>query len=156
MVAKFRRNCLPDFPKLERRSRARVRVDRCDSLFDNFWRVALLALLVSLCSCDDPFDPDSKQIAHGYRLRRIGNPSQFAFLAPYDTGGLIVDEIGWRKPFILARASGSQYWDRIDTDRAEHVRISDAQRRSDSDLRSIPIETAEIAWNHLKQHKRIW
>jgi hypothetical protein len=52
----------------------------------------------------DPFDPDSKEIAHGYRLKRIANPSQFAFLAPCDSGGLIVDEIGWRKPFILAPA----------------------------------------------------
>lgn len=128
-----------------------------DNLFDNFWRVALLALLVSFCSCEDYlFDPDSKQIAQGYRLKRIGNPSEFALLVPYDTGGLIIDEIGWRKPFILARASGSQYWDRINTDRAEHIRISDAQHMSDSDLQSIPIETAEIAWNHLKRHERIW
>jgi hypothetical protein len=128
-----------------------------DDLLHNFWRVAFLALLVCLCSCGgDPFDRDSKQIAHGYRLKRTGDPSQFAFLAPYDTGGLIIDEIGWRKPFILARASGSQYWDRINTDRAEHIRVSDAQRRSDPDLRSIPIESADIAWNHLKRHKRIW
>jgi hypothetical protein len=89
-------------------------------------------------------------------LKRIGNSSEFALLAPYNTGGLIIDEIGWRKPFILARASGSQYWDRINTDRAEHIRISDAQRRSDPDLRSIPIESADIAWNHLKRHKRVW
>jgi hypothetical protein len=98
-----------------------------DNLFHDFWRVAFLALLVCLCSCEaDPFDRDSKQIAHGYRLKRMRSPSQFALLAPYDTGGLIIDEIGWRKPFILARASGSQYWDRINTDRAEHIRISDA------------------------------
>jgi len=128
-----------------------------DDLLPNFWRVAILALFACLCSCEgDPFDSNSKEIAHGYRLKRIGNPSQFAFVAPYDTGGLIIDEIGWRKPFILARASGSQYWDRINTDRAEHIRISDAQRRSDPDLRSIPIESADIAWNHLKRHKRIW
>jgi hypothetical protein len=158
MAAKFRPNCLPDFPNWrETFSRGRLRVYRCDNLFDNFWRVALLALLVGFCSCEgDPFDRDSKEIAQGYRLKRIGNSSRFAFLAPYDTGGLMIDEIGWRKPFILARASGSQYWDRINTDRAEHIRISDAQRMSDSDLRSIPIETAEIAWNHLKRHKRIW
>ena len=100
-----------------------------NNLFHNFWRVAFLALLVSFCSCEgDPFDSNSKQIAHGYRLKRIGNSSQFALLAPYDTGGLIIDEVGWRKPFILARASGSQYWDRIDTDRAEHIRITDAER----------------------------
>jgi hypothetical protein len=122
-----------------------------------FWRVACLALFVCLGSCEgDPFDRDAKQIAHGYRLKRIGNPSQFALLAPYDTGGLIIDEIGWRKPFILARASGSQYWDRINTDRAEHIRISDVQRRSDPNLRSIPIESADIAWNHLKRYKRMW
>jgi hypothetical protein len=126
-------------------------------LFHNFLRVAFLALLVCLCSCEgDQFDRYSKEIAHGYRLKRMGNPSQFAFVAPYDTGGLIIDEIGWRKPFILARASGSQYWDRINTDRAEHIRISDAQRRSDPELRSIPIESTDIAWNHLKRHKRMW
>ena len=128
-----------------------------NDLFHNFWRVAFPALLVCFCSCEgDLFDSNSKQIAHGYRLKRIGNPSQFAFLAPYDTGGLIVDEIGWRKPFILARASGSEYWDRIDTNRAEHIRISDAERRSDPRYRSIPVESAAIAWSHLEQHKRMW
>ena len=128
-----------------------------DNLLRNFQRAAFLALFVCLCSCEgDPFDRDSKQIAHGYRLKRIGNPSQFALVAPYDTGGLIINEIGWHKPFILFRASGSQYWDRINTDRAEHIRISEVQRRSDADLRSIPIENADIAWNHLKRHKRMW
>ena len=130
---------------------------RSNNLFHDFWRVVFLALLVCFCSCEgDPFDSDSKQIAHGYRLKRIGNPSQFAFLAPYDTGGLIMDEVGWRKPFILARASGSEYWDRIDTDRAERIRISDAERRSDPRYRSIPIESAAIAWSHLERHKRLW
>ena len=128
-----------------------------DNLLRNFRRAAFLALFVCLCSCEsDPFDRDSKQIAHGYRLKRIGNPSQFALVAPYDIGGLIINEIGWHKPFILFRASGSQYWDRINTDRAEHIRISEVQRRSDPDLRPIPIESADIAWNHLKRHKRMW
>ena len=80
-----------------------------NNLFRTFWHVAFVAMLVCLCSCDDYlFGSDSKQIAHGYRLKRIGNPSQYALLAPYDTGGLIVDEIGWHKPFILARAGGSE------------------------------------------------
>ncbi|HYK23611.1 MAG TPA: hypothetical protein VEU75_02980 [Candidatus Acidoferrum sp.] len=128
-----------------------------DNLLRNFQRAAFLTLFVCLCSCEgDPFDRDSKQIAHGYRLKRIGNPRQFALVAPYDTGGLIINEIAWHKPFILFRASGSQYWDRINTDRAEHIRISEVQRRSDPDLRSIPIESADIAWNHLKRHKRMW
>jgi hypothetical protein len=102
------------------------------------------------------FGSDSKEIAHRYRLKRIGNPSQFVLLAPYDTGGLIIEEIGWPKPFILARAFGSQYWDRIDSDHAEHIRISDAERRLDQRYRSIPVENAEAAWNHLKRPKRMW
>ena len=126
-------------------------------MFHNFWRVAFLAVLVCFCSCEgDLFNFNSKQIAHGYRLKRIGDPSQFAFLAPYDTGGLIIDEVGWRKPFILVRGSGSEYWDRIDTNRAEHIRISDAQRRTDPRYRSIPVESAAIAWSHLERRKRIW
>ena len=139
------------------KKRAESKKKKFGYLFLGFGRVVFLALFVFLWSCEGHlFDSDSKEIAHGYRLKRIGNPSQFALLAPYDTGGLIIDEIGWRKPFILARASGSQYWDRINTDRAEHIRISDAQRRSDPFLRSIPIESADIAWNHLKRHKRMW
>jgi hypothetical protein len=128
-----------------------------NNLFRTFWRAALVALLVCLCSCDDYlFGSNSKQIAHGYRLKRIDNPCQYALLAPNDTGGLIVDEIGWQKPFILARAAGSEYWDRIDTDRAEHVRISDAQRRSNPGLRSIPIQDVGAAWNQLEAHKPMW
>jgi hypothetical protein len=91
-----------------------------------------------------------------YRLKRMGDPSQFALLVPYDTGGIIIDEIGWRKPFIIARAAGSQYWDRIDTDHAEHIRISDSQRMSNPNYGTIPIENADMAWHHLKPHKRMW
>jgi len=128
-----------------------------NNLFRTFWHVAFLALFVSLCSCDeDLFGSDAKQIAHGYRLKRIGVPGPYALLAPYDTGGLIIDEIGWSKPFILARAAGSEYWDRIDTDHAEHIRISDAQRRSNPALRAIPIEAADVAWNQLNPRKRLW
>jgi len=130
---------------------------RRNSLFLSFCRVVFVALFVFLWSCEgDLFDSGSKEIAHGYRLKRTGDPSQFALLAPYDTGGIIIDEIGWRKPFIIARAGGSQYWDRIDTDHAEHIRISDAQRRSNPNYQNIPIENAETAWNHLKPHERIW
>ena len=128
-----------------------------NNLFLSLGRVVFLALFIFLWSCEGHlFDSGSKEIAHGYRLKRIGDPSRFALLAPYDTGGIIIDEIGWRKPFIIARAGGSQYWDRIDTDHAEHIRISDTQRRSDPKYRTIPIENADIAWNHLKPHKRIW
>lgn len=130
---------------------------RRNNLFLSFCVVVFLALSVCLWSCEgDLFGSDSKEIAQGYRLKRIGASSQFALLAPYDTGGIIIDEIGWRKPFIIARAAGSQYWDRIDTDRAEHIRISDSQRMANPNYRTIPVENAHMAWNYLKPHKRMW
>jgi hypothetical protein len=130
---------------------------RHNNLFVSLGRVACLALFVFFWSCEGHlFDSGSREIAHGYRLKRTGDPAQFALIAPYDTGGIIIDEIGWRKPFIIARASGSEYWDRIDTDHAEHTRISDSQRTSNPNYRTIPVENAEVAWNNLKPHKRLW
>jgi hypothetical protein len=128
-----------------------------NNLFPSFCGVVFLALLFCLWSCEgDLFSSDSKEIAHGYRLKRVGDSSQFALLAPYDTGGIIIDEIGWRKPFIIARAAGSQYWDRIDTDHAEHIRISDSQRSSNPNYKTIPVESADMAWHQLNPHKRMW
>ena len=140
------------------KKRAESKKKKFGYLFLGFGRVVFLALFVFLWSCEGHlFDSGSKEIAHGYRLKRIGNPSQFALVAPYDTGGIIIDEIGWRKPFIIVRAAGSQSWDRIDTDHAEHIRISDSQRSSDPNYRTIPVEkNADMAWNHLKSHKRMW
>ena len=130
---------------------------RSDNQFHNFRRVVFLAGLVCFCSCEgDPFDSNSKQIAHGYRLKRIGDSSQFAFLAPYDTGGLIIDEVGWRKPFILAGLLDLNTGTELILIVPNTFRITDAERRSDSRYRSIPIESAAIAWSHLERRKRIW
>ena len=126
-------------------------------LFHNFCRIAFLAAFVCLSSCDSKlFGPDSREIAGGYRLKRVGNPNQFALTIPNESGGLIIDEIGWRKPLIIARASGSDYWEAINTARAQRISISEQQRKSDPVYQSIPIEPAEIAWTKLNRHKRIW
>src|SRR5438094_6761089 len=126
-------------------------------LFHDFSRIASLAAVVCLCSCEaDIFDGDSREIGGGYRLKRAGNPSHFALITPYEKSGLIIDEIGWREPLIFARAAGSQYWDVINTAHAQHIRINDVKRKSDSGYQSIQIETAEAAWSDLEQHKRRW
>jgi hypothetical protein len=126
-------------------------------LSHNFCRIVFLAVLVSLCSCEtNLFGPHSREIAGGYRLKRVGNPNQFALTIPYQTGGLIIDEIGWRKPFILARASGSDYWEAINTARAQHISISDVERKSDPIYQSIQVQPVEIAWRNLNRHKRLW
>jgi hypothetical protein len=127
-------------------------------LSHNFCRIAFLAVLVHLCSCEaNFFGSDSREIAGGYRLKRVGDPNQFSLTIPNESGGLIIDEIGWRKPFIIARASGSEYWDIINTARAQHTRVSDLQRKSDPVYQSIQIEAAELAWRNLNRgRKRLW
>ena len=126
-------------------------------LFYEFRRLAFVALFVCLCSCGSSlFSPDTRQIAGGYRLKRAGNPSQFSLIAPYESGGLIIDEIAWRKPIILARASGSDYWDVINTERAQHIRVSETDRKSDVVYQSIEITPIDIAWMELRPNKRLW
>jgi hypothetical protein len=123
----------------------------------NLCPIALLTAVVWLCSCDaNLFGPESREIAGGYRLKRVNNPNQFALTIPNEDGGLIIDEIGWREPLILARAFGSQYWDVINTAHAQHIRVSDVQRKSDPISQSIQIKSTEIAWKELNPHKRLW
>jgi len=119
--------------------------------------IAFLTVLVWLCSCDaNLFGPESREIAGGCRLKRVDGPDQFALTIPYEDGGLIIDEIGWREPLIFARALGSQYWDVINTARAQHIRVSDLQRKSDPISQSIQMKSAEIAWGELNRNKRLW
>ncbi len=118
--------------------------------FHRFRHIAFLAALVCLGSCDtDPFGPDLREIAGGYRLKRTGDPKQFSLLIPYQTGGLIVDE-------IVARGSGSEYWDVINTARAQHTTISDHDRKSDPVYQSIAITPVDMAWRELQANKRLW
>lgn len=112
-----------------------------------------LAIFLCLCSCSGP---ESREIAGGYRLKRADNPNQFALTIPYQSGGLIIDEIGWREPFIIARASGSDYWEAINTVRAQRISVSDFERKADAIYQSIPIEAAETAWTKLNRRKRLW
>jgi len=126
-------------------------------LSPNFCRIAFLSVVVCLCSCEaNLFGPDLKEIAGGYRLKRGGDANQFALTIPNESGGLIIDEIGWRKPFIVARGSGSEYWDVINTARAQHIRVSDLQRKSDPVYESIHTEPADLAWRDLDRRKRLW
>jgi hypothetical protein len=126
-------------------------------LFQNLWRgLLLLAACASICACGDPFGPDSRELGGGYRLKRVGDPAQFALIIPHESGGLIIDEIGWYQPLIVARATGSEYWDAIDTSQARHTRISDAQRKLDSGYQKVEIEPVTKAWMRLQRNKRLW
>jgi len=123
----------------------------------NLRPIAFLTVVVWLCSCDaNLFGPESREIAGGYRLKRAVNANEFALTIPNEDGGLIIDEIGWREPLIFARALGSQYWDVINTARAQYIRVSDLERKSDPISQSIQIKSAEIAWKELNGRKRLW
>ena len=118
--------------------------------------VAFLTVFVCFCACEaNLFGPESREIGGGYRLKRADH-HRFVLIIPNESGGLIIDEIGWHEPFIAARASGSQYWDVINTAHAQHIRVSDPQRKSDPIYQSIQIKSAEIAWKDLNRNKRLW
>ena len=122
-----------------------------------FVRFLPVFVLLSICSCDSPlFGVDSRDIGGGYRLKRSGSPVQFALITPHENGGLIIDEIGWNAPVIVARGAGSEYWEAIDTAHAQHTRISDTARKSDLLYQTIHVQSAEQAWESLKDRKRLW
>lgn len=119
--------------------------------------VAFLTAFLFLCSCNSNlFDRESKEIAGGYCLKRADNPDQFVLTIPNENGGVVMNEIGWREPLIIARAFGSQYWDVIDTAHARHTRVSERERKSDPIYQSVEIRPVETAWKNLNRHARLW
>lgn len=119
--------------------------------------MALLTVFAVFCSCDSNIlGPDSREIAGGYGLKRVDDSNQIALTIPNRNGGIIVDEIGWREPFIIARASGSDNWEAMDTAHAQRVFITDQQRKSDPNYQSIRAEPAETAWAKLSHRSRLW
>ena len=149
-----RRYSVPTRALLSRRLRNRI----CNGdLLRTLRLIPFLAVVVCLCACDaNLFGPDSREIGGGYRLKRADNHNRFVLIIPNQSGGLIIDEVGWREPFIAARASGSQYWEVINTARAQHIRVSDLQLKSDPIYQSIQIKSAETAWKDLNRNKRLW
>ena len=120
-------------------------------------RIALLAVSVVLCACDTKlFGPDSRELAGGYGLKRVDDSKEIALTIPNKSGGIVIDEIGWREPFIIARASGSDYWEAMNTARAERISVSDRERKSNPNYQSIQTEAVETAWAKLNRRKRLW
>jgi hypothetical protein len=130
---------------------------RRGDLFQNFWRVGLLALFAVFSSCDaNFFGPDSRQLAGGYGLKRVDDSKEIALTIPNKRGGIVIDEIGWREPFIIARASGSDYWEAMNTARAERISVSDRERKTNPNYQTIQTEPVETAWTKLNRRKRLW
>jgi len=108
-------------------------------------------------ACDSKFfGPETRELAGGYALKRGDDSNQIALTIPNRAGGIMIDEIGWREPFIIARAAGSDNWEAMDTAHARRVSISDHQRKSDINYQSIETESAEAAWAKLNRRKQLW
>jgi hypothetical protein len=119
-------------------------------------RLLTCAALACLCACDKLRGPESREIAGGYRLKRVGNANEFALIIPHGSGGLIVDEIGWREPVIIARGGGSYYWEVINTAHAERKQVSSETLKSDPVYQKIEAIPADRAWASLKPDSRVW
>jgi hypothetical protein len=116
---------------------------------------ALLAAFTCLAGCDvDVFGLDWKRIGGGYSLVLTEQDDACALIAPHDSGGPVVREIGWRQPLILSRYEDT--WDVLDTSTSGHTKISEEQRQSDPAYRDIPVHPARTAWARLKRHKSLW
>ena len=121
------------------------------------FRLTVLIALGLFYSCERLAGPESREIAGGYRLKKVGGANdQFALIIPHESGGMIVDEIGWRNPVIIARGSGSQYWEVINTAHAEHTRVSDEKRKSDQEYSSIEVKPTAEAWKTLNPDTGVW
>jgi hypothetical protein len=127
------------------------RVLRCPRL-----HVAILIALSILTSCERLTGPESREIGGGYRLKRVHGSNGFALIIPNQSGGMIVDEIGWRNPLIIARGGGSQYWEVINTARAEHTRVNNETLTSNQEYRSIDVMPTTKAWDQLNPNTRVW
>jgi len=126
------------------------------TVFKRFHFLPIFAALVCLCGCDKLAGPELRELAGGYRLKRVPNSNDFALILPQGSGGLIIDEIGWRKPIIIARGRGSFYWEVMNTARAEHKQLSNDALKSDPTFKSIEVAPAPQAWTTLKPNSRIW
>jgi hypothetical protein len=119
-------------------------------------RIFIFVAIFAICSCEKLAGPESREVAGGYRLKRVRGSNSYALIVPHGTGGMIVDEIGWREPLIVARSSGSQYWEVINIARAEHTWVSDETMKSDAAYKAVEINTADKAWAELKPDSKIW
>ena len=117
----------------------------------------MLAFLALTClvGCDvDLFGLDWKRLGGGYFLVLAEQDDACALIAPHESGGSLVTQIGWRRPIILSRSNDS--WDVLDTTTGKHAKISEEQRQNDLAYRNIPVYPARTAWARLKRYESLW
>jgi hypothetical protein len=117
-------------------------------------RCLLLFTALGLVSCDvDLFGTDKKPLAAGLTLAPA-DYRDWCVLYPYST---VIDQLGWQKPFIIWHtATFNSPWDVYNTSTGDHIQVTDAQRLSDPQLRTIAVRSAMTAWSKLDRNKQLW
>ena len=101
--------------------------------------MSLLVCAVFFCSCDVNLF-GWKNVAGGYYLNdwRDVNPGYILF--PPSRDRLEVEQLRWKKPFIIVRpVDTADQWIVIDTRTNQRTTISDAQRDADQNYRDITV-----------------
>jgi hypothetical protein len=116
----------------------------------------LLMCAVSICSCDVNLF-GWKNVAGGYYLDdwREGDPGYILFPPNNRPGETRVEQLGWKKPFIIVRPVDTiDQWIVIDTSTHQRTTISDGQRTTDQNYRDITVYGAADAWHRLRRTKQ--
>jgi hypothetical protein len=109
-----------------------------------------------LCSCDVNLF-GWKNVAGGYYLDdwRDVDPGYILFPPNNGPGQIRVEQLGWKKPFIIVRSVDTAHqWIVIDTLTNQRTAISDAQRNADQNYRNITVYGAADAWKRLRRSKQ--
>jgi hypothetical protein len=116
----------------------------------------LLVCAVFLCSCDVNLF-GWKNVAGGYYLDdwRDFDPGYILFPPNNGPGEIRVEQLGWKKPFIIVRpVDTADQWIVIDTRTNQRTTISNAQRNADQNYRNITVYAAADAWKRLRRTKQ--
>jgi hypothetical protein len=117
--------------------------------------LASVAALLCVAGCDvDVFGVQQKKIARGYRLYVDDTDHGFAIFEPGTSSGPSIAQIGWRAPYIIADVcDGSRHWRVFDTTTRNSRFLSDSELQADSQLRDIPLTSADAAWKRLSHFR---
>ena len=123
------------------------------------WSSLLLsaAVLFLICGCDFGDVSQQKVIVDGYRLN-MADDGTFAVFPKGSSAGLVITQIGWRKPYIVAADEHGLYeiFDTSNHGKWEPRFFSADQVRADPRVRDIQLISAEDAWKQLDPEGSQW
>jgi hypothetical protein len=99
-----------------------------------------------------------RQLGGGWTLAlELGRrPKTFFLCAPTRTDCVSTKEVGWRKPFIIARGGSLVGRDYKVVDTSRPKAAGAVSKSLASELKTIPLYPAAVAWEKLSPARRLW